>query len=67
MATIRKLVPAAVLAAVALGWFYARAGGSAAVALPAPAVDLPRAAEPGRQTVVVAGGCFWGSRRCSGT
>jgi peptide-methionine (S)-S-oxide reductase len=60
MATIRKVVPAAVLAVVALGWFYARAGGTAAVALPAPAVDVPRAVEPGRQTVVLAGGCFWG-------
>ena len=58
-----RVVPAAALAAVALFWFYARAGGgSAAVALPAPAVDMPRAAaaEPGRQTVVLAGGCFWG-------
>jgi peptide-methionine (S)-S-oxide reductase len=60
MATIRRFVPAAVLAAVALGWFCARAGGGPAVALPAPAVDLPRVAEPGRQTVVLAGGCFWG-------
>jgi len=60
MATIRKVIPAAALAAVALYWFYARAGGGSAVALPAPAVDVPRAAAPGRQTVVVAGGCFWG-------
>jgi len=63
MATIRKVVPAAVIAAaVALFWFYARAGGgSAAVVVPAPAVDISRAAEPGsRQTVVLAGGCFWG-------
>jgi peptide-methionine (S)-S-oxide reductase len=61
MATMSKLVPVAVLAAVALFWFYARAGGSAAVALPAPAVDAPRAAAAGPpQTVVLAGGCFWG-------
>jgi peptide-methionine (S)-S-oxide reductase len=62
MATLRKVLPAAALAAVALFWFYARAGsgGSAAVVVPAPAVDAPRAAEPGRQTVVLAGGCFWG-------
>jgi len=62
MSTMGKVVPVAALAAVALYWFYARAGGSAAVALPAPAVDVPRAvaasAEP--QTVVLAGGCFWG-------
>src|SRR5262245_2621989 len=61
MAKIRKLVPVAVLAAVALAWFCARAGGGgAAVVVPPPALDLPRAAEPGRQTVVLAGGCFWG-------
>jgi peptide-methionine (S)-S-oxide reductase len=60
MTTIRKAVPLAALAAVALYWFYARAGGGPAVALPAPAMDVPRAAAPARQTVVVAGGCFWG-------
>ena len=50
-------VAAAVLA-VALPWIRARAGG--AVALPAPAVDMARDAKPGKQTVVFAGGCFWG-------
>ena len=33
---------------------------SAATAVPAPAVDAPRASTPGRETAVVAGGCFWG-------
>ena len=60
MATMRKLVPVAALAAVAFLWLFAGARSSAAVALPAPAVDLPRATGPGRQTVVLAGGCFWG-------
>ena len=61
MATLRKMAPVAVLAAVALAWFCARAGGGGAgVAVPAPVGDMPRAAEAGRQTVVVAGGCFWG-------
>jgi len=60
MVTFPRILAVAALAAVALYWFYARAGGSAAVAIPAPAVDVQRAAEPGRQTVVVAGGCFWG-------
>jgi peptide-methionine (S)-S-oxide reductase len=59
MVTFPRILAVAAFAAVALYWFYARAGG-AAVALPAPAADAPRAAEPGRQTVVVAGGCFWG-------
>lgn len=31
-----------------------------AAALPAPVVDAPRASAPARETVVVAGGCFWG-------
>jgi peptide-methionine (S)-S-oxide reductase len=31
-----------------------------ATALPNPAVDDPLAAQPGEQTAVVAGGCFWG-------
>jgi len=29
-------------------------------ALPAPAVDAPRAAASGQQTAVLSGGCFWG-------
>ena len=36
------------------------AGNAAGVAVPGPAVDAPRAAKPGEQTAVVAGGCFWG-------
>ena len=28
--------------------------------VPAPEVDAPRATAPGRQTAVLAGGCFWG-------
>lgn len=36
----------------------AKASPSAAV--PAPAVDSPRASVPGRQSTVVSGGCFWG-------
>jgi peptide-methionine (S)-S-oxide reductase len=35
-----------------------RAGSGAAV--PAPAVDQPKATAPAKQTAVVAGGCFWG-------
>jgi peptide-methionine (S)-S-oxide reductase len=37
-----------------------QAGGGASAAVPAPAVDEAKAAAPGKQTVVVAGGCFWG-------
>src|SRR5258708_35071622 len=51
----------ALLALVAIGTFWnlrARTGASA-VALPAPAIDNPKAAGP-LQTAVIAGGCFWG-------
>jgi peptide-methionine (S)-S-oxide reductase len=60
MFTMGKVLPVAALAAVALFFFYARASARPAVAVPAPAVDVPRAGEPGRETVVLAGGCFWG-------
>jgi peptide-methionine (S)-S-oxide reductase len=33
---------------------------TAAVSIPDPAVDAPRAAAKGEQTAVLAGGCFWG-------
>lgn len=36
------------------------AGNAAGVAIPGPAVDVAKAAKSGEQTVVVAGGCFWG-------
>ncbi len=36
------------------------ARASAPMAIPAPAVDAPRASAPSQQTVVFAGGCFWG-------
>lgn len=36
----------------------AKANPNAAV--PAPAVDAPRAATPGQQSAVLSGGCFWG-------
>src|SRR5579862_5436375 len=34
--------------------------GSSAVALPGPAVDAAKAAKPGEESTVIAGGCFWG-------
>src|SRR2546423_6223811 len=47
------------LAAVGTFWNIPGRSGGAAVVLPAPAVDNPRAAGP-MQTAVLAGGCFWG-------
>jgi peptide-methionine (S)-S-oxide reductase len=34
--------------------------GSAALTVPGPAVDASKAAKPGEESTVVAGGCFWG-------
>ena len=36
------------------------AKAAAPVPVPAPAVDAQRATAPGKQTMVIAGGCFWG-------
>src|SRR5262245_56030597 len=47
------------LAAVATLWNVPGRSGEAAVVLPGPAVDNPKAAGP-LQTAVLAGGCFWG-------
>lgn len=45
--------------AVTLVWHPARAAESS-TALPDPVVDAPLARKPGKQTAIVAGGCFWG-------
>jgi peptide-methionine (S)-S-oxide reductase len=47
------------LVAVATFWNTPARTGEAAVTLPAPAADNPKAAGP-LQTAVLAGGCFWG-------
>jgi peptide-methionine (S)-S-oxide reductase len=57
-------MPSARLAMILLGSLLgatacnARANTNAPV--PAPAVDAARASSPGRETVVISGGCFWG-------
>ncbi|HEY4841430.1 MAG TPA: peptide-methionine (S)-S-oxide reductase MsrA [Terriglobales bacterium] len=50
---------AVLIIAAAATWQRAHAA-SAAVALPNPAVDAPLATHSGRETTVLAGGCFWG-------
>jgi peptide-methionine (S)-S-oxide reductase len=60
---LKRLSIIGVLAALtcALAIVSARSGSPVAnAALPAPAVDNPLASKPGTDTVVVAGGCFWG-------
>jgi peptide-methionine (S)-S-oxide reductase len=36
------------------------AGSASSPAVPPPAVDAAKATNPGQQTAVIAGGCFWG-------
>jgi peptide-methionine (S)-S-oxide reductase len=43
-----------------LGGAACYAGSGARTTLPKPAVDMPLSASKGEQTVVFAGGCFWG-------
>ena len=64
MATNKLLVATGMAAIAALtylgGGIGAVAAEERAVKLPAPAVDLPVTAQAARETVVFAGGCFWG-------
>ncbi len=48
----------ALILSLLAGAVACRAGSSTAV--PSPVADEARAAAPGKETVVVAGGCFWG-------
>jgi len=58
---LRTLLYAGLLCAAALGVLACRPlfGAEAAVLIPPPAIDNPKAAGP-PQTAVLAGGCFWG-------
>jgi len=55
---ITVLIVILILAAAVIGHRANAAEGN--VALPDPAVDAPLAAKSGKQTAVIAGGCFWG-------
>jgi len=60
--TVSKAAVLIVILVVLVGtmaWNRANAAGGVTV-LPDPVVDAPLAAKPGKQTAVVAGGCFWG-------
>lgn len=48
------------MAILSLAGAVACNASSAAVSLPDPAVDAPRAKTSGTETIVLAGGCFWG-------
>jgi peptide-methionine (S)-S-oxide reductase len=50
----------AMVLTVLAGTLACRAGSGASAAVPAPAVDEVKATAKGKETAVVAGGCFWG-------
>jgi peptide-methionine (S)-S-oxide reductase len=50
----------AMVLTVLAGTLACQAGSGASAAVPAPAVDEAKATSAGKQTAVVAGGCFWG-------
>lgn len=52
------LIAAAVPALAITGTVWSASAAEKAVAVPAPAIDVPRSG--GLQTAVLAGGCFWG-------
>jgi peptide-methionine (S)-S-oxide reductase len=63
MVTFLSLRTALVLAGailVGLALASARGGAPLKASVPSPGLDEPRAATPTRETMVVAGGCFWG-------
>jgi peptide-methionine (S)-S-oxide reductase len=50
----------AMIVTVLAGAVACRAGSNATVPVPSPVVDEVKATAPGKQTAVIAGGCFWG-------
>jgi peptide-methionine (S)-S-oxide reductase len=50
----------AMVLTVLAGTLACRAGSGASAAVPAPALDEAKATAKGKETAVVAGGCFWG-------
>lgn len=55
----RIVLPVLLLATAAAGCVSAETALAASPAVPAPALDQPKAAAPGKKTAVFAGGCFW--------
>jgi peptide-methionine (S)-S-oxide reductase len=50
---VKRLIPVLLVAAISVA-------ARTKVAFPDPAVDIPASAAQGKQTAVLAGGCFWG-------
>ena len=58
VSTLAALV--AIFLLVGMAFWYPVRAAEPSVVLPDPVVDAPLATKPGKQTAVVAGGCFWG-------
>ena len=60
-----QIIVATLAVAVTLVMGYRRmaaAGATSTTPIPAPSFDEPRATQPGHETAVFAGGCFWGTQ-----
>ena len=55
-----RLIAASLLLIALAGLILSLNASDKAVSLPSPAVDEPLAGKSGRETLVLAGGCFWG-------
>jgi len=53
---MKKILAVALVATVLVAWLRA----ASPVSLPDPAADDPLASSPGKASLVIAGGCFWG-------
>ncbi|MBI1213824.1 MAG: peptide-methionine (S)-S-oxide reductase MsrA [Alphaproteobacteria bacterium] len=55
-----RATPLLLLASLAAALFYTTRAPAAAPSIPSPALDAHLASAPGKQVIVLAGGCFWG-------
>ncbi len=57
---MQQPIRAALMSLVTFATIACSAKASPATPVPAPVVDAARSSAPGKQTAVIAGGCFWG-------
>src|SRR5437870_5301545 len=56
---LRAFIPASIAILLVAALINSRSTGAAVATLPDPAIDMDRSAAKGKQTAVLAGGCFW--------